>query len=178
VDKPVELVPLLCLRCSAPIPAQPEEVAWVCVQCGQGNLLDETKGLAPLDIHYSASLAPQAIGKPFWTAHGRVVLERDTFKGRKLKEAEKFWEDPRRFCIPAYQCSMDFLISQGKKMLFQTVEILEGNPAPFDPVVLSLKDVQSAAELMVIAIEAERKDMLRRLQFSVELDAPVLWVLP
>ena len=38
-QKPVELVPLLCVRCQAPVPARPGEVAWVCEQCGQGLVL-------------------------------------------------------------------------------------------------------------------------------------------
>lgn len=178
MDRPVELVPLLCLRCSYPIPAQVEEVGWVCTQCGQGNLLDEARGLIPLEIYYSAALAPQASGKPYWTVDGRVLVQRDTYKGSQLKESEKFWAQPRRFCIPAFQCTLDLLLTQGKQMLFQPPILQPGSPAPFLPVVLPFQDVRASVEFLIMAVEAERKDMLRNLSFEVDLQPPVLWVLP
>ena len=71
---PVTLIPLRCLRCETSVPAQPEEVAWRCSQCGQGLLLDESKGLVPLEIHYSADIPPNGVGKPFWVAEGQVTV--------------------------------------------------------------------------------------------------------
>ena len=38
------LVALQCTRCSTPVPAEPDEVAWICLNCGQGLLLDEVEG--------------------------------------------------------------------------------------------------------------------------------------
>ena len=56
MDRPIELVPLVCIQCSTAIPAGVEEVAWVCAQCGQGMYLDEARGLEALDIHYSEDI--------------------------------------------------------------------------------------------------------------------------
>jgi hypothetical protein len=178
VAGPVELVPLQCLRCSAPIPAETNEVAWVCAQCGQASLLDDLQGLVPLEVLYSTALPAQGRGKPYWAARGRVRLERNTYKGNQRGESESFWAQPRLFCIPAYDCSLDVLLAEGKKMLMLPAALQTGKAAPFEPVVLPIADVRASAEFLVTAIEAERKDMLRRLQFDLELETPVLWILP
>jgi hypothetical protein len=69
---PARLIPLLCVRCSQPLPAQVDEVAWACRNCGQGQLLSQDDQLAAVDIHYSADLEPGARGRPFWVAQGEV----------------------------------------------------------------------------------------------------------
>jgi hypothetical protein len=43
---------------------------------------------------------------------------------------------------------------------------------------MHLEDVSAAAEFIVMAIEAGRKDKLKELDFSLKLSTPVLWILP
>ena len=103
--QPVELIPLVCLKCDTPLPAQPDEVAWVCTRCGQGLLLDETaeRGLSLLEVQYAAGIDPAGKGKPFWVVEGRVDLQRSTYESvsNKAGEAQQLWSQPRRFFIPA-----------------------------------------------------------------------------
>ncbi len=33
----VKLIPMQCVRCQQPLTAQPDEVVWVCANCGQGR---------------------------------------------------------------------------------------------------------------------------------------------
>ena len=118
MDRPVELVPLVCLRCSTPIPAGIDEVAWVCSQCGQGLILDETNALQPLEVHYAAGIPQNTPGKPYWMAEGQVnALQRETYdSGRKGgQEAEQYWSQPRRFFVPAFARGLE---STGKSQVF------------------------------------------------------------
>ena len=71
----VRLIPLLCTRCQAPIPAQPDEVAWICQQCGQGLLIDGQTGVRLQDFFFSDRLQPGLTGRPFWVSNGRVVIQ-------------------------------------------------------------------------------------------------------
>ena len=59
MDRSVELIPLNCVRCGTPLPAEPDEAAWVCAQCGQGMILDPNAGLLSLQVNYSAALKPE-----------------------------------------------------------------------------------------------------------------------
>jgi hypothetical protein len=179
VDRPVELVPLVCIKCSTAIPAGVEEVAWVCAQCGQGMYLDEAHGLEALDVHFSAGIPQKGTGKPFWIADGQVTMERETYDyaGEEGIAAEQFWGQPRRFFVPAYQAPLENLLKVARDMLLNPPDLKPGPPTPFEAVTLYRDDVKSAAEFIVIAIEAGRKDKIKRVDFKLELSKPVLWIL-
>lgn len=180
MDRPIELVPLVCIRCSSPLLAEPDEVAWVCTQCGQGQLLDDEKGLVALDVKFSARLAPNQKGKPFWVTMGQVTnLSRATYKSssRTQEEAQAFWQVQRRFFIPAYATSLEDFLAQGTRLLTQPPELQDGPAGSFEPVTFHPVDIQAAADFIVVAIEAGRTDRLKTVEFTLELQAPSLWIL-
>lgn len=180
METPVTLVPLRCLRCSTPVPAEADEVAWVCRQCGQGLLLDEQQGLVPLEVHYASGIDQQALGRPFWVVEGHVALKRDAYGtfGRKGGEADRYWQTPRRFFIPAFSGSLDDLLQLAAGLTQKPPEITTGKAADFEPVILAPQDVPGLVEFLVMSIEAERKDSLKQLSVSAELGKPGLWILP
>ena len=71
--RPIELIPLLCLNCATRLPANPDEAAWVCPQCGEGQRLDEREGLARLEVHYSSGIPLNQPGKPYWVVDGQAI---------------------------------------------------------------------------------------------------------
>jgi hypothetical protein len=176
--RPVELIPLVCLKCSTAIPANMDEVAWVCAQCGQGNLLDDEKGLVPVEIHTSAGVPANARGKPFWVVDGQVTLRRETYSGNEERQAQQFWQAPRRFCVPAFACPLEMLLDLGQSLLARPPALQPGPAAAFEPVILAPADVPAAVDFIVMAVEAGRKDKLKEVEFNVKLSEPVLWVLP
>jgi hypothetical protein len=180
VDRPIELIPLVCLNCSTPIPADKDEMAWVCAQCGQGMALDVQQGLTPLQVHYTEGILPNTRGKPYWVSDGQVALQRDVYRssGKSSKEAGQFWSSQRRFLIPAYTLSQEDLLAQTARFLLQPPVLKPGPLAQFEPVTLSMEDIQPVAEFIVMAIEAGRKDVLKNIQFTLELSLPSLWILP
>lgn len=177
----VALIPLRCPRCETPVPANPEEIAWACGQCGQGLLLDPSSGLIPLEIHYSAASKPDQTGKPYWVTLGRVNLRRETyggFSGKIQQESEAFWRDDRMFVIPAFTTTLEDLQSAAVNYLRHPPILAEGSPVRFEPVTLSPDDLHAMAQFVVLAVEADRKDRLKSLDIRVELQPPVLWILP
>jgi hypothetical protein len=179
VDKPVELVPLLCVNCSAPIQAGTDEIAWACENCGQGQILDEGQGLIPLEILFSAKIPAGNVGRPFWVTGGIVSLDREVFGvfGKQTGEADRFWGQPRQFFIPAFSCSLESLISTGKRLLADPPTLQSGPPVRFEPVTLHKEDVVSAVEFIIVGIEAGRKDKIKKVDYSIDLSEPVLWIL-
>jgi hypothetical protein len=180
MDQPVELIPLVCPQCNTPIPAEVDEVAWVCTQCGQGFSLDEAKGLVPLDVRYAAGIPANTRGKPFWVAEGRVKIQRDTYSSsdKDTRAALQFWGQPRQFFIPAFSAPLETLLGLGMQLLNRPPNLQTGPAADFEPVILYLEDVQAAAEFIVVAVEAGRKDKLKQVEFTLQLSEPVLWILP
>jgi len=63
-------------------------------------------------------------------------------------------------------------------MLLDPPRLSAGPATPFDAVTLYRADLSAAAEFILIAIEAERKDKIKRIDFELQLPRPVLWILP
>lgn len=180
MDKAIELIPLVCVRCSTPVPAEVDEVAWVCAQCGQGLSLEET-GLQSLEVNYMAGIPADAKGKPYWVVQGQVSsLQREKYGSgsKETQQAQTFWSQAQRFFVPAYSATLEHLLAQATQLLLQPPALQKGTAAPFEPVTLAIEDVRPAAEFIVVAIEAGRKDKLKKINFSLQLSLPVLWILP
>ena len=180
MDRSIELIPLVCLRCSTSIPAEPEEVAWVCAQCGQGMHLDQNNGLQPLEVSFSAAILPGKTGRPFWVTRATVSLARQTYGSgdRQLHESEEFWRIPRTFFVPAFTTTLENLLDQAAGHLLKPPDLIPGPAAPFEPVTLQLEDVQAGVEFIVVAVEAGRKDRLKKLDLNLQITPPSLWILP
>jgi hypothetical protein len=141
--------------------------------------LHDEHGLSPMEVQYAAGIPPNGSGKPFWMVEGEAALQqRHTYAGDQDRAAQMFWIRPRSFFIPAFTCSLETLLSLGTNYLLQPPEPQSGPPARFEPVTLYAEDVPAAAEFILVAIEAGRKDRLKKLDFSLKLSNPCLWILP
>ena len=176
----IQLVPLMCIQCRQPIPAQPGEVAWVCGFCQAGMLLGSDTVVRPLEVLFSPDLRPGVKGRPFWVAQGQVTIsDRQTYKGNEARESTAFWSGERLFCIPAYALSLEELIATGMRMLRQNPpQTAPGGGAAFLPVVTPPEDMHPLAEFIVLALEADRRDALKTVKFNLSLQNPRLWILP
>jgi hypothetical protein len=177
----IELIPLICVRCQTPVPAESDQVAWSCTQCGQGLLLDENVGLVAQEIYYAQNDSAELKGKPFWVAKGRVNLDREAHQewfDQSQKQAGKFWQEEILFVIPAYILPIEELIDLSIKMLSNPPEFAEGSAFSYIPVTLSPNDLPTLVEFIVLAIEAGRKDKVKQLEVAITLEKPTLWILP
>ncbi|MCS6908063.1 MAG: hypothetical protein RML93_09315 [Anaerolineales bacterium] len=176
----VELIPLNCLRCDLPIPAEVEEVAWICRNCGASMTLTEAGELIPCEIFFAADLSPRQKGKPFWVAEGKVKLMRESYTaiGKSDREAEAFWSRPRLFFVPAYSCELQEMLAVGIHLLTNPPSLVRGPSTDFLPITHSAADFRPFAEFLIIALEAARKDKVKTVHFELELQPPVLWILP
>jgi hypothetical protein len=141
--------------------------------------LSDEKGLSPMDVQFAGTIPPDAQGKPFWVVEGQAaLLQRQTYSGNQDREAQQFWIRPRSFFIPAFTCTLEIRLSLGIDYLVRPPDLQPGPPARFEPVTLYAEDVPAAAEFILVAIEASRKDKLKELDFTLKLSNPCLWILP
>lgn len=175
----IALIPLQCVKCQNPLLAQPDEVFWVCPTCGQGQILSDEHGLAAQPVHYAAGIPANTPGKPVWLVSGQVQLRRETYRGDESRNMLQFWQQPRPFYIPAYTLPLDQLVDACLRLLRQPLALAETpNRSPFHPVTVHAEDLQALAEYALLALEAERSDMLKQLDFNLQLGQPELWILP
>jgi hypothetical protein len=134
--------------------------------------------LCAQDIFFSSAIKPGAPGRPFWVAPGKVSLsERTTYSGDRGKEAQDFWAVQRLFYIPAFETAIEDIVSAGVSMLRSPVQVQPGPPMPFLPVVTPPEDLRPLAEFIVYSLEADRRDALKTLKFSLRLETPQLWII-
>lgn len=175
----VNLVPLNCLNCRTPIPAETEEVGWVCVQCGAGAILTEADLLVPLHIRYGKGIAEGRSGRPFWVTKVEVdIALRKIAKGTEEPSGPEPWNKPRTFCVPAFSCGLDELLRITTDFLFKPPVFSEGPKVSFDSIVLRREEIAAYIEFTIISVEAQREDKLTKLDFNMRLGEPELWVLP
>jgi hypothetical protein len=175
----IELKLLKCPQCSTPVPAEENEVAWVCATCGAGLQLTET-GLAPLAVHWAGPRAGSRADswRPFWVFAGTAHFsERISYAGHS--EPEALWNNPLHFYVPAYVCPLPQLQNLGAD-LTRRQPALQAVAAPgalagctFLP-----DDARRVAQFVVLTIEAARPDKLKSVHFDLQLASPELWVLP
>ncbi len=185
MTRAVELVPLQCTHCQAPVPAQDGEVAWVCAQCGQGLLLADD-GLQGIEARFAEGIAPDSSGRPFWVSEGKLdLLERESYehvgllgRGDQGSAARDFWGSARIFFVPAYTCELEALVETGERLLREPPPLRAGSRHAMLPVTTGPEDVQALAEFIAMNIEIDRSDTLREFNVSLKLQPPVLWVLP
>jgi hypothetical protein len=173
----VELVLLKCIQCETPVPAEEDEVAWVCATCGRGLQLSEA-GLAPLEVHWSATRPGQRVEKwrPVWVFTGTArFLRRESYSGRG--QPHRLWQQPVRLFVPAYACSLEELERVGADLTQQQPRWEAGSPAgPLRGCTLLPEEARAAAEFVVLTIEADQKDKLKTVEFVLEVGEPELWV--
>jgi hypothetical protein len=176
----VELVLLKCLQCGTPVPAEEDEVAWVCATCGRGLLLTETE-LVPINVQWAALSAGQGqggrLGRPVWVFGGAVeIVHRESYSGGN--QPDDLWRNPVRLFVPAYTCPLQELEDVGARLTRQQPLLTPGPPGPLTGCTLLPAEARAVAEFIVLTIEAERKDKLRTIDVRLNVGAPELWVMP
>jgi len=174
-DRPT-LVPLECMRCKTPVPAEPDEVAWSCATCEQGLLLDEGAGLRPITVHFAAG--PESAERiPFWVAAGHVrFTRRESYGADSPPDAR--WAGPVRFVLPAFSTGVEQAVAWGARLLRQPPDLRPGPAGPLRGVSVLPHEIDALARFVVITIEAERRDKLEAIEFYLDLEPPELWCIP
>lgn len=181
----MKLVALRCPNCSSPLLVGNDDVVVACNNCPTMAAISPN-GAVKMAISFVAARSEHLTEKewvPFWVFNGRVNIKQRTLQGSRSDEAdtERLWGVPRSLYVPAWELSMEVAQNVGSQMIqqqpkLQQVERPEG--AQFISAVVTPDDARKLLEFIVLAIEARRKDQLKRLEFDLEVDEPQLMALP
>lgn len=186
----MKLLLLRCPQCQSLLEPEQLDVVVGCQQCLAAVAVEET-GLRLVNVNYAASKFEERHDAevieqwvPFWVFNGRIHLsQRDTQGGSKSaqREAEQFWDVPRRLYVPAWDLPLATAREMGQKFT-QEQTPLQAIPQPsrvhLVSAVVTPEDALKLLEFIVLSIEAQRKDWLKNLKFRIEADSPDLWALP
>lgn len=179
----MKLLLLRCPKCNFALsPGQDDQVVQ-CPNC-RGAVAIHEGGLALLAAQYvRPTVETPPLWLPFWVYRGKVTIkERKTQGGRSAeKDAQAFWAQPRQVYIPAWACELvearDIVeIMLEKQPAMEAIIPPEG--AAFEPAVVTTADARKLLELVIVSIEAGRRDWMESLDFDLRLDSEALWLLP
>ncbi len=180
----MKLVLCRCPECGQPLKPENAHIIVACENCGTAVHLGD-EGLAPIEVGYAEPRPGVEVleWRPFWIFRGQVHIRRRETQGGGSSgdRSARLWSQPRYLYVPAWNLTLKQVQGIGSGMIArQPVYQLVSRPpeARLLPVVLSVEDAQKMIEFIVLAIEARRKDWLKRLEFELELKEPVLCALP
>jgi hypothetical protein len=186
------LVPLRCPSCQQLLPVDNDDVLIDCAQCCTAVLVDD-EGVRTIEVRFAVSspAAGQAVGwLPYWVFHGHVhIRERETQGGGGWgilgatpdAESRQLWGNQRQLYVPAWNLPLREAQAIGSKLI-EAQPAYSFIPRPenarIQTATISADDAAKMLEFIVLAIEARRKDWLKRLVFELELEPAQLWALP
>lgn len=182
----MKLVALRCPNCSEPLKPTNDAVVLACDNCFTPIAI-AVNGPQRMKIWFAVSERKKDVGKnwvPFWVYEGRIhIQQRETQSGwrTKDKDADRFWGEPRRLYIPAWDLDLHAAQDIGSQLIVSqpTFHFVE-QPAEYQLTMATVtpEDAKRLLEFLVLAIEARRKDWLKELKFEIDVGQPQLWALP
>ncbi len=179
----MKLLLLRCPKCAHPLaPGQNDQVIQ-CPNCRGAVSLSES-GIRTLPVRYVApTVAAPPVWLPFWVYQGQVTIKvRKTQGGRSAeREAREFWANPLRLFVPAWECDLAEARELAQRLLVKqpALEPIDRpEEASFQPAVVTAHDARKLLELVIVSLEADRKDWMETLDFDMQLESEVLWLFP
>lgn len=179
----MKLLLLRCPKCNyALTPGQDDQVVQ-CPNCRAAVAIGEGS-LSLLPAQFVAPTVPEPPAwLPFWVYRSKVTIkQRKTQGGRSAEEeAREFWERPRQVYVPAWGGELAEARDLTRRLLekqpfMEAITPPEG--ASFIPATITAEDARKLVELVIVSLEANRKDWMEALDFDLRLDSEALWLLP
>lgn len=182
----MKLLALRCPNCSNPLAVENDDIVMACHHCGEMVAISQN-GPVKMPVRFAVPNGQKNPGNqwaPFWVFKGRVVIKRRDTQGvfgSAEKESRKLWSSVGTFYVPAWELSMHTAKHVGSNMIQQQPQlqpIERPNGAAFTSATVTPGDARKLLEFIVLAIEAQRKDWLKNLEFALEVDEPQMMALP
>lgn len=181
----MKLLALRCPECTHSLRPENDHVVVSCEFCHTAVQIGE-QGATPLPVQYARPKPGVQVKKwlPFWVFHGRVHVTQRLVASdsrSRQKEMERMWGEPRHLFVPAWDLPLKRVQETGSEMIQRQPShqaIAQPARARLAPVTLTTEDSLKVLELIILAIEARRRDMLKRLDFQIEVGEAALWALP
>lgn len=183
-----ELVPLDCTACGAPLAAGPTDLVFYCTACRSGFRHEPSvpRHLAPVEVAFVASPHRAAEGyAPFWMIPARVHLERSAgggvfsgLMGFLAGDRDGSPAGEGTFVLPAFHLPIEQTVALALRYTeeFPLLDQLLGERLTGGTV--SPEDARKLAHYVLIASEVRKPDVLKDLDYRLDLDEPRLLGVP
>lgn len=184
----MKLIALRCPRCAQPLSANGRDIIVQCANCHAAVVIADG-GLALIEVVYAAPQGTPTSWVPLWRFDGRVNIGLREVQNSAISlnrwmsanSSENFWSRASHYYVPAWDLPLEQASQMARELLEsqpQLAQIERPANALFNPVIFTAEDARKLLELIIVTVEARRSDWLKDLNFSMEMAAPTLWILP
>lgn len=180
----MKLVALRCPTCANPLAVDNDDVVVECHNCRTMVAISQN-GPVKMSVPFAVMQNQQVAAKqwvPFWIFNGRVLIKRrETQGGSAENESRQLWGSPRALYVPAWEMSLQTAQNVGSRLIQQQPNLQKverPEEAHFLSATVMPDDARKLLEFIVLAIEARRKDWLKKLEFDLEVGDPQMMALP
>jgi len=164
-----------CKNCGSGLVVELNDYVTYCSSCGSGFEITEN-GLIPIEVNFAAPALRaegEVIYKPFWLVKTHVeIFNRDAsggFMSNIFGGSGKATSGDINFYIPAFYCSLEAM-----KYLAQTFTMKNpvASPQKYNTKITGFaygkEDAKKLSEFILISIEAEKKDMMKKFEYRID----------
>ena len=180
----MKLLALRCPECGNSLTPENDDIVVTCARCFTAVQIGD-EGLSQMAVFYVRSKSRESVTRwlPFWVFRGTVqISQRETQGGgSQEQEALRFWSQPRAFYVPAWEMSVPSAQEIGSGLMVRQPDVTrmaQPPPAALAPVTLAPADAVKMLEFIVLAIEADRSDWLKSINFQLDVGEPELLAFP
>lgn len=192
-DTSIKLRPALCSACGQQMEAKGQDKFFYCDLCNKGYELYQYK-LTPVDVMFKMYNGKDVTGEgrnPFWvfdtelTVYNRKASSTagsllsgfgKLLSGSNTNNMDSFTSGIA-FYVPAYYVGSIAAFNMGTKLTFEQPLMAEDNPGPFKEIYYNSKDAEKIADFIFLSSEIEKPDMVKSMDYSLNLSNPRLIVI-
>ena len=176
----IQLVALKCTQCGEPLSAKQRNVVLYCCGCGSGFEVLRQQPLSKVNVYFARLNRTATEFHSFWAFDATLAGVKREAKGGFFKNPKGlislFEERPTlRFYISAELKDLSEKDPLGLQLTRDQPELEFLHPGKeFPSLEISQEDARKIAEFLLITSEAGQKDSLRRLDYQLQLNNPML----
>lgn len=167
-----------CQKCGSGLVVEVNDSIVYCSSCGSGFEIQNGE-MIPIEINFAAAALRaqgEMVYKPFWLLKTHVeILQRDA-GGAFLKNlfggSDSQTSGSINFYIPAFYCSIDTM--KNLAMEFTTRNPV-ASPQKYNTKLVGFaygkEDAKKLAEFILISMEAEKKDVIKRFNYKIDVNS-------
>lgn len=165
-----------CKKCDSGLVVEVNDSIVYCSSCGSGFEILNGE-MIPIEINFAAAALRsegEMIYKPFWLLKTNIeILERDaggTFLKNLFGGSSNETSGSISFYIPAFYCSIDVMKNLATEF---TTKNPVASPQKYNTKLVGFaygkEDARKLAEFILISMEAEKKDVMKRFNYKLDV---------
>lgn len=174
-----------CRQCGSGLVVEVNDNIVYCTSCGSGFEILNGE-LIPIEINFAAAAIRgegEVVYKPFWLLKTNISISERNASGNFLKNifggSNDITSGEITFYIPAFYCSLEVIKNLATQFTLKNpVASPQKYNAKLTGFAYGKEDAKKLAEFILISMEAEKSDVMKKFDYKMEFVSPEIVGIP